>query len=119
MVEAEKKMNAIVTKQSLQEMLENPNKVYVMHVVGHALKVLFDRQTKAEKEENTTKFNNNIGFTGADGRSGALSAKSYLKNKKLEDWQVEKWLRRDKTGYSRITKYHKQLNEAALEKQGK
>lgn len=108
----------IVTKESLQVMLDNPNRNYVMHVIGRALVVLFNRQTEAEKATNDTKEYNMIGFAGADAKSGSLTAKYYLKHKKLEDWQMDKWLKKGaKSGVARLCKYHRQLNEAAQAKQ--
>jgi len=107
----------LVTKDSLQSMLDNENPTYVMHVVGRALVAIFNRQTEDEKKVNETKLHNGIGFTGSDGRSGSLTAKSYLKNKRLEDWQVERWTKRSaKTNYARLCKYHTQLNQIAQQK---
>lgn len=111
---------AIVTRESIQSYLDNPEKTFEEKAayVGRALVVLFDRQTAGEKVTNATNMDNGIGFTGADGRSGALTAKSFLKNKTLQDWQLDKWLKKGKSGFSRIAKYHSQLNEAALKKAG-
>jgi len=102
-----------VTRDSLKEMLENPNREYVMHVVGRALVVLFKNQTRDEQSSNTTNKDNGIGFTGADAHSGSLTAKSYIKNKKLLDWQIDKWTKIARNGYPRLAKYHSQLNTAA------
>jgi hypothetical protein len=109
-------MQQLVTQESLQAMLDNPDQVYVAHVIGRALVGLLKRQTDAEQASNATQVHNNIGFTGADGRSGSLTAKSYLKRNGLQDWQIERWVKRGKNGYSRLTKYAKQLNEIANEK---
>jgi hypothetical protein len=110
----------LVTKQSLQKLLDNPNPEFVMHVVGKALVHLFHRQTQDEKVINETKIHNNIGFTSGDARTGSLTAKSYLKNNGLEQWQVDKWLKRSETtGWSRLVKYHAQLNEVAIKKSQK
>jgi hypothetical protein len=106
-------MTSIVTRESLQMMLSNPNPLYVQRVVGKALSALLTRQTEEEKHENVTKINNSVGFTGADARSGTLTAKYFLKHNNLEDWMVERWLKVGKSGFSRLTKYHKQLNEIA------
>jgi hypothetical protein len=106
----------IVTKSSLQTMLDDENPIKVQHVIGRALVVLFNRQTESEKNVNNTTEHNSIGFTGVDGKSGTITAKYYLKHKSLLPWQVDKWLKRGKDGYSRLTKYHSQLNEAAVEK---
>lgn len=109
-------MQQLVTQESLQTMLDNPNKDYVAHVIGRALIGLLKRQTSAEQDTNTTNVHNNVGFTGADGYGGSLTAKFYLKHNRLEDWQIERWVKRGKNGYSRLTKYAKQLNEIANEK---
>ena len=106
-------MAAIVTRESLQHMLDAANFERQQHIVGRALVVLFNNQTTGEKAANVTDNHNNIGFTGADARTGSLTAKSYLKNKSLQDWQVAAWLRVGKSGFARICKYHNQLNEAA------
>lgn len=114
---------AIVTRDSLQEMIDreiNDDGTYtdkLQHIIGRALVALFERQTAGEQSANVTAEHNTIGFNGSDGRSGALTAKSYLKNKRLAQWQVERWVKNSgNTSYSRITKYHKQLNEIAMEK---
>ena len=59
---------------------------------------------------------NGIGFTGADAHSGCLTAKYFIKHGTLADWQVERWTKLSKSGFSRLTKYHKQLNEIAIAK---
>ena len=105
----------LVTQESLQAMLDNPDQVYVAHVIGRALAALLNRQTQEEQSSNETRLHNNIGFTGADGRSGSLTAKSYIKRNGLQDWQIERWVKRGKNGFSRLTKYAKQLNEIANE----
>ena len=109
-------MNKIVTRKSLQHMLDTADEQRVIHIVGRALVVLFNNQTRDEQSMNTTNKDNGIGFTGADAKAGSITAKSYLKNKTLLDWQVAKWLKVSNSGYSRLTKYHKQLNAAAMEK---
>ena len=34
----------------------------------------------------------------------------------LKSWAVEKWTKKDKKGYSRLSRYHRQLNEITMEK---
>lgn len=109
-------MSKIVTRESIQRMLENKDPLFVAAVVGKALVVLLNNQTREEAAANVTNKDNGIGFTGADAFTGSVTAKSYLKNKTLLDWQVAKWTKKGKTGYSRLAKYHKQLNEAAMAK---
>lgn len=109
-------MSHLVTKESLQAMLNNADEAKRALIIGRALLVLFRRQTEHEKNANTTDVDNGIGFTGADGRSGVLSAKAFLKHGTLQEWQVERWMRPNDKGYSRITKYWRQLDDAAQQK---
>lgn len=113
---ATKKAAALVTKSSLQTLIDNASPEMRVHIVGKALVGLFDRQTADEKAVNATTKSNSMGFTGSDAKSGSLTARTYLKNKSLQAWQVEKWLKKNEDGFSRITKYHKQLNEIAIRK---
>lgn len=109
-------MSALVTKQSLQTMLSNPNRVYVERVIGRALVALLNRQTHSEQATNATHVHNNVGFTGADAHSGSLTAKYFMKHGSLQDWMVQKWTKADKHGFARLAKYHSQLNEIAQQK---
>ena len=106
----------IVTRDTLQHMLDNNDQQRVAQVIGHALVALLKRQTAAEQNNNATLEHNNIGFTGVDGKSGAITAKYYLKHKTLLPWQIAKWCKQGKNGYARLAKYHAQLNEVAVEK---
>ena len=110
------KKQVIVTRDSLQRMLDNADAVKRQHIVGRALVALFDRQTEDEQRDNQTKLDNNIGFAGCDSKSGSITAKTYLKKRSLEGWQVEKWLKKGANGYARICKYAGQLNEIAVAK---
>lgn len=107
---------AIVTRESLQQMLDTADAVKRQHIVGRALVALFDRQTQDEQATNDTHIDNNVGFAGGDAKGGSITAKTYLKRRSLEDWQVERWTKRGKNGFSRLCKYAKQLNEIALAK---
>jgi hypothetical protein len=104
----------IVTKDSLQSMLDNPR--IRTHVVGRALVVLFENQTKDEQVMATTNKDNGVGFTGSDAFSGTLTAKYYMKHGILLDWQVEKWTKAGKNGYARLCKYWRQLDTRAQTK---
>lgn len=107
-------MPALVTRQTLQAMLDQADEQRRQQIIGRALVILFERQTEVEKQTNDTKEDNGVGFAGCDAKSGTLTAKYFLKHRKLEDWQAEKWLKRGASGFARLTKYHKQLNEAAV-----
>lgn len=109
------KKQTLVTKKFLLEKLnQDPAKV-----IGRALVALLNRQTEEEQLINSTRFKNGIGFTGTDGRTGAITAKYYLKHGTLEPWQLKLWGGLNRKGEPRILKYAGQLNEIAIEKQSK
>ena len=110
------KTKKLVTAESLQKLLDSDNQTLVTQAVGRALVVLMHRQTATEKQSNTTGVDNGVGFTGSDAFSGTVSAKSFLKHKTLQDWQVAKWTKKNAKGVARLTKYWRQLNEAAVAK---
>ena len=107
---------AIVTRDSIKTMLENPNRAYRQAVIGRALIVLLKNQTADEQVSNETKEDNGIGFTGADARAGSLTAKFWIKHQRLEDWMIDNWCRVGKSGFPRLAKYHRQLNAVAKAK---
>lgn len=109
----------IVSRDSLQKLLNDKRPRFAEHVIGKALVQLFRRQTESEQASNTTNNLNNIGFAGCDAKSGSIHAKYYIKHRKLDKWMIEKWLKIGSTGYSRLAKYHRQLNEIAIEKSRK
>lgn len=108
----------LVTRDSLHELVTRGD-VVAMHAIGRALVHLFNRQTEAEQRVNDTHIWNEMGFTGADGRAGCITAKYYLKHGALLDWQVERWTKLGRSGYARIAKYWKQINEEAEKKAAK
>lgn len=112
-----KRTPKLVTRDSLRTMLANPDRAYVERVVGRALVALLRRQTQDEQRSNDTRVHNTIGFSGADAHSGSLTAKSFMKNGGLLDWQLAKWTKVARNGYPRLCKYARQLNEIALSKQ--
>lgn len=106
------KTTHLVTRESLTALVTRKDAVAI-HALGRALVVLFNRQTESEKRSDTTNMNNMVGFTGADARSGCLTAKYFLKHGTLLEWQVERWLKIASNGHPRISKYWRQLDEAA------
>lgn len=102
----------VVTRNYIIRQLVERDGPALDHFIGRALCVLMERQTADEKEDASTKHNNGVGFAGADGKSGTLTAFYYLKHRKLQDWQREKWTRNP----NRLAKYHRQLDEAAQAK---
>jgi hypothetical protein len=90
---------------------------FLEQYIGKALMVLLDRQTQDEQRDTTVKYRNEMGFTGADGRSGTIAARTYLKYKGFpEDWMLKQWVKPNRRGVPRIAKYWRQLNEAAIQK---
>ena len=111
-----KQMETLVTRDSLQKMLDEADYNRKGQIIGRALVALLNRQTASEQNSAATLEHNNIGFAGCDAKGGTLTAKSFLKWGRLLDWQIEKWTKLQRNGYSRICKYHAQLNEVANEK---
>jgi len=107
---------AIVTRESLTNMLETANAAKRQAIIGRALVVLLRNQTSDEQAMNTTNEDNGVGFTGADARGGSITAKFWIKNQRLEDWMVDNWMRPNANGVPRLAKYHKQLDAAAQAK---
>lgn len=106
----------LVSKDSLWEMIKTHQDPGL--VIGRALAALFKYQTDAEQNRNDVEVHNNVGFTPSDGRTASITAKYFLKHGKLLDWQIEKWMKiNPRTGYPRICKYDRQLNDIALLKQ--
>lgn len=99
-------MTRLVTKEYLIKELS----IRPIEVIGRALVAIFKNQTQEERSDNVTKFYNGIGFTGTDGRIGAITAKYYLKYGTLLDWQVVNWMKPNRKGVPRIVKYADQLD---------
>jgi len=106
-------MAKVIVDQVSLIKLVNQNNDLSMHAIGRALVLIFKRQTEDERKANTTNTTNMRGFTGADARKGSITAKYYIKHKKLLDWQIAYWLEPNVNNIPRIAKYHKQLNEEA------
>lgn len=110
----------LVTRESLQAMIDKAIKENdtrrLSAIIGRALVVLFDRQTQDEKESNDTNRTNSIGFSSSDARQGSITAKTFLKRGELKQFQLDMWTARQANGFSKITKYVKQLNEHAVRK---
>jgi hypothetical protein len=84
-------------------------------VIGRALVAIFLRQTRDERSNNSTSHNNNIGFAGCDAKTGSITAKYFIKHKKLLQFQRDCWMTVGRTGYPRLVKYDRQLAEIANE----
>lgn len=107
--------NVIVTREKLENLITGPR---AMEAIGKALIGLYNRQTADEQQRETTTHENGVGFTGVDGKIGASMAKFYMRTGVLSQKQIAFWQKRDRRGITRIGKYHRQLNEIAVEKQG-
>ncbi len=106
-------MQKIVTRESMMKLLENDN--LRNKAIGRALSALLRRQTQDEASANVTKNLNFRGFMPCDARQGSIAAKTFIKHGELLDFQVEHWMAPTKTGYPRIVKYVRQLNQVANE----
>jgi hypothetical protein len=106
------------TREKFVELITREDEVG-MHAIGRALVHLFKRQTEAEREVNTTAVHNMRGFTPADARVGSITAKYYIKNKKLLDWQIAQWLDANAKGRLRLEKYYRQIAEEVSAKSAK
>ena len=104
----------LVSRESLCALLDRKP----VETVGRALVALFKAgQTEAERSSNTTNVLNGIGFSGADARSGSITAKYFIKHGTLLEWQVEQWTKVTKNGYPKLCKYVKKINDIAERKQ--
>jgi len=99
----------VITKNSLENMILTANTERQAQIIGRACLALFNRQTESEQQINEAVINNLAGFCKQDAREGSITAKSFIKNKTLAEWQVEKWTKRDVRGTMRIAKYWRQL----------
>jgi hypothetical protein len=81
-----------------------------------ALVHLLNRQTADEQQINDTRYHNERGFTPSDARRGSITAKYYIKHKRLEDWQQDYWLQPNVKGCARIGKYYRQIAEEAAKR---
>lgn len=105
-------MTRLVTKEYLIKELS----IRPIEVIGRALVTIFKNQTQEERNDNATKFHNGIGFTGTDGRIGAITAKYYIKHGTLLDWQIRNWMLPNRKGVARIVKYANQLDRIAKQR---
>ena len=104
-------MTHIVTKSYINQELNTREGAALDHFIGRALVVLMNNQTADEQRDADVKYHNKIGFTAGDGKGGTLTAFYYLKHKKLQEWQRDKWLKPN-----RISKYWRQLDASAQRK---
>lgn len=110
-----KKPAPIVTRESLRAMLESSDQKQRAKIIGRALVRLYERQTQAEKNIKATTDDNNAGFASSDAKVGSRVAEGYLKYGTLLEWQIDVWMRPSASGFPRICRYHRQLNEVAEE----
>lgn len=110
-------MTKIITREGLVQMLIEASPERRMRLIGRALVVLLERQTKEEQRAERVEVNNGIGFTSVDGEAGTSMAKFFQRNGYLSEKQVGVWMKQNKNGIPRIAKYHSQLNESAEQKQ--
>ena len=101
----------MTTKADIIQLLQRNDKA-----IARALLVLNERQTQDEQASEVTKYDNGIGFTGADARMGTSMAQFFAARGYLTDKQLAYWKKPNKNGVWRICKYAGQLLEIANEK---
>jgi hypothetical protein len=101
----------LVTRESLRELVAKD----AAKVVARALIVIYERQTSEEQSQAVTKVRNGVGFSGADAEVGTRCAVAALAGK-LEPWMLKIWSSVTSTGFPKICKYARQLNEIAEQK---
>lgn len=112
----QRKPAPLVTRESLQAMLDAADQKQRAKIIGRAVYRLYQRQTAAEQNSKATTDHNSIGFASCDAEVGTRIAESFLKYGTLLPWMVDLWMKPDaRTGFPRICKYHRQLNEVAVE----
>lgn len=106
-------MNRILTKDKLQEMIDEAPPQKQEAIVGRALVALLKRQTSEEQSSHSTIERNGQGFNGVDAEWGTICARKYQHELRMPRKMTQTWLKKNKNGYSRITRYWKQLDEEA------
>lgn len=106
------KQPKLVTKEwMVTKLAKNP-----VHVIGRALLAIFNNQEPEEKNAEATLLLNGIGFTAFDAELGTKCARHYAEKGTLEAWMVKVWMQPDAKGFPKIAKYHRQLNDIAVNK---
>ena len=105
----------LITKDILTKMLNEASFDRQIKIIGRALVVLYNNQTASEQQTRTTTQSNNVGFASIDARNGSLTARTFIRTGTMQSWQLAKWME-IRNGYPKICKYHRQLNQAAIDK---
>lgn len=101
-----------ITKESLAELVRcNPYKVIV-----RILQVVHRNQTETEKSLRACRVVNGVGFSKPDARLGTECIDLIAKYRTLPKTHLSIWLLPDKSGYPRIVKYWKQVEQSRKEK---
>lgn len=106
----QKTINTNSTKQ-----VNRRNERFLMHFVGRALLVLLENSTLEEQACGIPMERNNCGFTSSESAIGISHAQFYKTRGYLTEKQWKFWTA-EKDGFSRLSKYHRQLNARAKEK---
>ena len=101
----------MLTKEAIVKLLATNDKA-----VARAVAAINTRQTRDEQASENTKYNNGVGFTGADARMGTSMALFFQRRGYLSPKQIAYWRKPNKNGTPRIAKYAGQLLEIAAEK---
>ncbi len=101
-----------ITKDIIIDFLMRPDTIG-MHAIGRALILLNQRQTIDERQDQSTKYHNGIGFTEADAKRGTSMANFYADRKFLTEKQLAYWRKPNIKGIPKICKYWEQILEEA------
>ncbi len=96
------KTEKLVTRQSLQQLLDHSDQVKKMVIVGRALTHLYERQTLNEQTAHSTSEDNNVGFTAFDPAFGTICARQWIDRQYLSEKQVQIWTRVMKNGFPKF-----------------
>lgn len=111
------KTEKIITKEKLVRWLVNgthtKSPLKVMEWVIFHINSL---QEPAEQQRKETAFDNGVGWTQGDARVGTLTAEAIAKYGAMQEWQLKMWASLNSKGEPRLAKYHKQLNDIAINK---
>lgn len=102
----------MLTKEFILHLLETNDRA-----IGRALVVLLNNQTADEQVSEDVRYLNGKGFRPCHARMGTSMAQFFLRNNYLSKKQIDYWRARDRAGNMRIGIYHRQLIEAAKEKE--
>ena len=105
---------AIITRKSLQTLLDNSTTDQLIPLIGKAVTILHNLQRQMDNAVGTDSEFNGVGFINRDRTLGRQTAEYFKRNKFIGNNILNRWLRLDGANWSRLSKYHAQLNIFAI-----